>query len=253
MTHIRHLTTDLSPGSGKGITTRLIEQLEALQGEAKAIADIANNSLTTIAEINKSMERIINGIEGPGGDNYADHDGDGTIEEAGDGVGAISHANDAITHAGLAGSAVQLHGDLAKVNAQSSIDFMTMATDKAIADVLGGSETIARLSVGQVAGLIDNALNGRDADVDGVIAGPDEAGAVQAYREAQLMATYSLTGGEIVTAPTEEENGGTVVQPPVTGDSSVPLLAQIGVTTSLVFLVVGGLLVLSARRSRQRV
>ena len=92
-------------------------------------------------------------------------------------------------------------------------------------------------------GLISNALNGLDTDADGEFVGLGETGAVHAYREGQLMATYSFPGGEV-----EPE-----VEPPATGDSAVPLLAQIGVIASLAFLAVGGLLVLSALRSRQRV
>ena len=247
MAHVRHLVTDWPPGSGKGITTRLIEQLQAVLDEAALAVDDAD---ATLAVIKQRAERVVNGIDGPDGANYADHDGDGTIEEIGDGQGAIFHANDAITHANLASGGsgndptVSEHAAVLVVNAQSSIDFMAVARDSAISNVLGAtSASAAKLSMGIVVGLIGNALNGLDTDADGEFVGLGETGAVHAYREGQLMATYSFPGGEV-----EPE-----VEPPATGDSAVPLLAQIGVIASLAFLAVGGLLVLSALRSRQRV
>ena len=176
--------------------------------------------------IKQRAERVVNGIDGPDGANYADHDGDGTIEEIGDGQGAIFHANDAITHANLASGGsgndptVSEHAAVLVVNAQSSIDFMAVARDSAISNVLGAtSASAAKLSMGIVVGLIGNALNGLDTDADGEFVGLGETGAVHAYREGQLMATYSFPGGEV-----EPE-----VEPPATGDSAVPLLAQIGV------------------------
>jgi hypothetical protein len=252
MAHVRHLVADWPADSGSGIATSLITQLEAIDREASRIAGQSNTA--EIADINNSMERIVNAIEGPNGANYADHDGDGTIEEVGDGVGAVSHANDAIAHAALAGtgSTAKAHGELVQVSAQSSIDFMALATSKAVTDVVGGSGTTARLSVGQVAGLVDNALNGLDADIDGIITGAGEAGARQAYREAQLMVTYTMIGSTVVTT-TPDPVATPAPAAPTTGDSTIPALVQAGMVAAAVLILGGGFLMLGGRRSKESV
>ena len=231
----RALVSDWPADSGIGAATRLVDQLEAAHAEASSVA--SRSTTATVSEINDSIERVVNAIEGPNGSNYADHDADGTIESVGDGVGAIPHANEVITAASTAQSA---HGATAQENAQSSIDLMNLAVSKAAADVIGGTESEARLNLGRVAGLVDNALNGLDTNLDGTISGSGEAGARQAYREAQLIGTYILVGGAVVTTTPDP-----VVTPalPSTGDSTIPLLAQAGLAIALILMLSGGLLV----------
>jgi hypothetical protein len=240
----RALVADSPADSGKGTATKLVDQLEAAHLEASSIA--SRSTTATISEINDSIERVVNAIEGPNGSNYADHDADGTIESVGDGIGAIPHANDVITTASTAESA---HGATAQGNAQSSIDFMNLAVSKAAADVIGGTESGARLNVGQVAGLVDNALNGLDADLDGTISGSGEAGARQAYREAQLIGTSVLVGGAVTTTTPDP----VVVTPalPTTGDNTIPMLAQAGMAVAVILILSGGLLMARERRSRK--
>lgn len=241
----RALVSDWPADSGIGAATRLVDQLEAAHAEASSVA--SRSTTATVSEINDSIERVVNAIEGPNGSNYADHDADGTIESVGDGVGAIPHANEVITAASTAQSA---HGATAQENAQSSIDLMNLAVSKAAADVIGGTESEARLNLGRVAGLVDNALNGLDTNLDGTISGSGEAGARQAYREAQLIGTYILVGGAVVTTTPDP-----VVTPalPSTGDSTIPLLAQAGLAIALILMLSGGLLVTTERRSKKSV
>jgi hypothetical protein len=244
MTHIRHLLSDSPDGSGAGILTNLKLQL----GMAIKHAALSNNS-DTIAGVKQHVEHVINTIEGPTGPNYGDINGDGTIEDFGDGSGVLTHALDR-KHSGFAAAGapadatVNDHAALVDVTGSNASDFATMAVDSALANVLTQSDVaIAKLMLANVSGLLDNALNGLDADASGTIDSvPGEGGASQAYVEGQRMATFTFSAGT-VSPPT----------PPQVGDTLVPLLAQIALVAAAILLTAGGLLLYTGRSSRARV
>ena len=242
MAHIRHLLSDWPGGSGVGILTNLKLQL----GVAITHANLANNS-DNIAGVKQHVEHVINAIEGPTGPNYGDINADGAVEDFGDGLGVLFHAADR-KHAGFAAgaapgdTAVNDNAALVDINGANAADFATLAVDSALANVLPQSDTaIAKLMLANVIGLLDNAMNGLDADASGTIDSvTGEGGASQAYTEAQRMATYTLTA-EAAPPP-----------PPQVGDTAVPLLAQIALIAAALLLAAGGLLLYTGRRSRAR-
>jgi hypothetical protein len=241
--HIRHLLADWPEGSGVGILTNLQTQL----GVAVTHANLAKNA-TTIEGIHQHLEHVVNAIEGMDGENYGDLDGNGAVQDFGDGIGVLGHAVDR-RHAGFASkdlpatSTVVIHGALVEQHGMNAADKATQARDQALAGLGTSSLSLVNIFLGPGANtvitLLETALNGS------AVEGP---GAVQAFREAQLMATYTL---EVGPGGTPAPTGPSVILPPTSvGDTAVPLLAQIGLIASLILLAGGGFLVLRARRSR---
>ena len=252
--HVRHLVTDWPPGSGVGIFTNLISQLKVALANASVTAD-----KSSIEDVRHQMELTVNALEGPDGDNYEDLDGDGTIEDVGDGVGVIARVrqreetgfvlnpsfDDTFIMAHLVG--LELDG----LNIESLVD-------EAVTEALLALDELAldraKVSAAGVAGFIEGALKGVDTDASDVIDSVlGEGGAAQAYVEAQLMATYSLQVGPIPT-PTPTSAPPTATPPPVVatptstpeapsvGDLTVPAAAPIGLLLALVLLLGGGAL-----------
>jgi hypothetical protein len=252
--HVRHLVTDWPPGSGVGIFTNLISQLKVALANASVTAD-----KSSIEDVRHQMELTVNALEGPDGDNYEDLDGDGTIEDVGDGVGVIARVrqreetgfvlnpsfDDTFIMAHLVG--LELDG----LNIESLVD-------EAVTEALLALDELAldraKVSAAGVAGFIEGALKGVDTDASDVIDSVlGEGGAAQAYVEAQLMATYSLQVGPIPT-PTPTSAPPTATPPPVVatptptpeapsvGDPTVPAAAPIGLLLALVLLLGGGAL-----------
>ncbi len=237
MAHIRHLLTSWPPGEDKGILTNLQEQLDVAILHAGLAA-----SYDTIEVVHQHLEHVINAIEGSGGANYGDLDGNGSTEDFGDGLGVLTHADDrkhgpfaageAANDAEIVDGAVWV--DAFGANAEA---WAIAARDAALGIMDQTNVTIARALLATVTGPLDAAQNG--------VSATGEGGAVQAYTAAQGMATYTLSpSGAAPAGPTPG------IGLPPTGDSSVPLLAQIALVLALVVAGTGGLLVLKARRSR---
>ena len=282
MAHIRHLLVEWVPtGSGKGILTKLNEQL----GIALFHAGLAGNS-TTLATVRQHIERVINAIEPTDGPNYGDLDGNGRVEDVGDEFGVLAHAIDRKHGPFAAGAApesprIVAGAELVDAYGKNAEDWATQARDSALTALSQTSVSAAKLMLTSVVGRLDAALNGFDSDGDGVT---DQFGAAQAYVAAQKMATYDLTTGIIsalVPMPTPMPTPTATPAPSVTptpipptptsvpapptptptpvgpnisnlsvGDSSVGTIVQGALIGSLVLLLGGGLLMASRRRSR---
>ena len=232
MAHIRHLVSDWPPGSGVGILSNLQTNLAG----ALLHANLAKNSATL--ELKQlHTHHAINAIEGENGANYDIAFGD----PAGDGIGVLAYAVDR-KHAGFAeatdpeNATVAAHGALVETYGANAGIWAELARDQGL-KVLASSLNIADIYLGpganSVISLLDAALNG--------IEGGD-GGAMQAYVEAQLMATYQFEAGVATTVSPGP--------PGSVGDPSVPLLAQIALIASVMLLAAGGLLALKGRRSR---
>jgi hypothetical protein len=258
MEHVRNLVTDWPPGTGTGILTNLISQLEVAFAHASVAAD-----KSSIADVRRQMELAVNAVEGPDGDNYGDLDGDGTIDDEGDGVGVVARAHqrretgfvlnpsfdDTLIMSHLVG--MELDGLNVETFADEAVTEALLALDELALDR-------AKVSAAGVAGFIERALKGVDTDTSDVIDSVEgEGGALQAYVQAQLMATFSLQVGPIPTptpTPTPVTPTPTSVPPtatptpmptpvaPSVGDPTVPAAAQFGLLLALVLLVGGGAL-----------
>ncbi|MDA0769263.1 MAG: hypothetical protein BZY79_03395 [SAR202 cluster bacterium Casp-Chloro-G4] len=206
MTHIRHLLVSWPEGSDAGILTNLNGQIDV----AIQHVNLARGS-STIEGVLTHTQHVINVVDGSGGPS--------------DGIGIVAHAKDR-SHAGLAGASVAT--EAAKVEAAgANAEAWALEAKEAAENVLDQSSvTIAKALLNTVAGRLDAARNG--------ISATGRGGGEQAYVSAQMMATYSLSSGDIGT--------------PATGDTSIPMLAQMLLAGSLSLLVAGSFLFYRSRR-----
>ena len=232
MAHIRHLLTNWPPGTTAGILTNLQTNLEG----AILHTNLAKNA-DTLDLKRLHTHHVINAIEGEGGDNYDISFGD----PAGDGIGVLAHAALRL-HAGLAEAAavddatIALHAALVEAYGANAELWAGLARDQAL-KVLASNLSLADIYLGPGA---DTVLTLLEAALNGIEGGA--GGTKQAYVEAQLMATYVLEAGAATTVGASA--------PGTVGDPSIPLLAQIALIASVIFLGAGGLLALKGRRSR---
>jgi hypothetical protein len=250
MNHIRHVLSNWAKtGAGAGIATKLKGELRVGVQEADAAS-----RLSDLAAIQTSAKKIINVIEGEGGDNY-----DATAGNPGDGFGVVTHAVD-MKHAGFAaGEARKAAAADADLNVTALVENAAMAViagknaetsamlarDEALNVLKQTQPILAKIFIGKISGHLDNALNGRDANADGTIESVEgEGGAVNAYLNAQTMATFPLAGEAGALPPVTTDPG-----TPATGEAAVPFLAQLGLAASIVLLAIGSFLIMSTRRS----
>jgi len=287
LTHIRHLLVDATEpeANTSGAITNLKSQLDV--GIARA--NLAKDS-TTLADVKNYLEHVVNVVEGSGGTNFGDLDGDGVTENPGDGYGTSPHAKNVQSHATLAASAaasdtvIVASAGLVETAGKNTETWSNAARDAAIKGLAATTVDAAKVFVGPGADTVisnlDAARNGFDADADGtveLITG--EAGAKQAYVEGQKTATYTLAIGPLPTAavvaaatPVPAPAATPVPAPAATpvpapvpapetvyvnlgglpnvGDSSVTWLAQLALILGLTLVLAGGTLLYAGRRSR---
>ena len=245
--HVRHLVTDWPPGSGSGIFTNLISQLEVALTNASVAAD-----KDSIEGVRHQMELTVNALEGPDGDNYGDLDSDGTIEDVGDGVGVIARVRQReetgfVLNPSFDDTFIMAHLVGLELDGLNIESLVVDAVTEALLALDELSLDRAKVSAAGVAGFIEGALQGVDTDASDIIDSVlGEGGAVQAYVEAQRMATYSLQVGAIPT-PTPTATPTPVIatptpEAPSVGDPAVPAAAPIGLLLALVLLLGGGAL-----------
>ena len=250
--HIRHLLSSWPPGEANGILTDLKVQLDV----AVLHANLANNS-TDLAGIAAHIEHVINAIEAAGGPNYGDVNGDGEIQDVGDDVGVLAHAQNRQHGPFAAGEAasddVVVDGAaLVDITGKNAEDWATLARDIALNALDQTGITLAKVLLGPGANTVISSLeaarDGFDTDGDGTIESiAGEGGADQAYVEAQRMATYTLRSGGFAAG---DSVAGPGIGLPSVGDTSVPGLAQAALIASLVLLSTGGLILVRRRRTR---
>lgn len=180
MEHIRHLLTNWPPGSDRGILTSLKEQLEV----AIFHATLAQGS-NTMEDVRTHTEHVINIIERENGANYGDLDGNGVVENPGDGTGVLVHAIDR-KHAIFAASearddaTISAHASLVDSYGMNAEDLARQARNMALSVLSAEDIASAKAFFGPdgdaVSALLEAALNGRE--------GAGQGGAVQAYLEA---------------------------------------------------------------------
>ena len=270
MGHIRHLLTNWPPGAIKGILTNLQEQLD------KAIqhGNLSANSDTLDAVV-QHAHHVVNIIEGEDGPNF-----DASFGNPGDGIGVLAHAADR-RHGPFAAAGapddvvINAHAVLVDVNGANAADWATQARDAALKVIAANDLALAKIFLGPGGGTVISSLqaarDGFDANANGAIESvAGEGGAKQAYREAQLMATYTLVPGAPPAVATPEPTAvptpaptatpvppATTLQPPglglpSVGDKSVPVGVQVALMAAAVLLAAGGALMIRGRRAGKR-
>ncbi len=241
MAHIRHLLTDWPPGSGTGILSNLQIQIQAAITHAQLAIDS-----DTLEEVQLNTHHVINIIEGTDGANF-----DGSFGNPGDGLGVLLHASDAEHATFAAGESpddtmIAEHAALVESAGGNAASHASSARDEALVSLGQSTLFLAKLQLSPVVGFLSSALNGLDSNADGTISSAGtEGGAAQAYVEAQLMATYTLTAGGL--APVGPELG---IGLSNTGDKSVATMAMLALAAALVLILGGGAMVMRSSRVR---
>jgi LPXTG-motif cell wall-anchored protein len=234
LVHARHLLVafDTNPDK-KGIAVGYRQQ--GALALTHANLGLAQAKAGNLAGAKTHAEHVVNIIEGSKGANFGDLDKDGATGNPGDGFGVLPYADDTVKHANLAQTAAggddvfDTYAPMAVASANAAKSKVTLARDTVL-PVLGATETtIASLYLTNVVAVLTKAVNGIDANGDGVIeATAAEGGINQAYWSAQKTATISVAPG----AP----------KPPATGDIGYGSIALIALAGGLVLFAGGAFL-----------
>ena len=207
MVHIRHLVVrfDQMP-QGTPLATGMLGQtaVAADHGNLAKLAVQAND----LAGARLHLEHIVNIIEGTNGPNFGDRNGDGRRDNPGDGIGVFTYASSAAHHAQLGMEAaprdetIKLHGGQVVISTQNVAQWTTEALGIALLASSAPTVEALREPVNRVADLLQNALEGRDANCDGRIDPvPGEGGARAGYIQSQLMASMAPSAARVAPAP----------------------------------------------------
>jgi plastocyanin len=257
MVHIRHLLAgiEVTP-KNTPLATGLLEQTALAAEHARlARAAVQNNDL---AAARLHLEHVVNIIEGERGPNFGDLNKDERRDNPGDGFGVLTYAELAIQHAQLAIDAaprdetVKLHGGHVITSVRNAVGWAREARDQALPLFRVTDLAALRQPVDNIAALLSQALEGRDANRDGRIDPvPGEGAARTAYNHAQLMASVTLTAAAVV-APAPAVTQAAAATPAVAAPTSAARTGTSG--TRLVLIALAGtaafllLLVLAAWR-----
>lgn len=223
MAHIRHLLVSFGGAPDKiGLTVGIMNDARLITGIAQAILDAQQAG--DLDDMQRQAEGLVNLIEGKGGPEYGDLDGDGAVTDPGDGFGLLPGADTggyiqtSINHAEFAASAPDATAYIVdqvhhlETAAQNLGGWAAQLRDAALAilqsEDLAGAEEAAE-QVAQVAALF---AHGQDVDSDGQIEPvANEGGAETVYTYAQRMADMIvLAGADRVPAPVSESPSSTM-------------------------------------------
>ncbi len=202
--HVRHVLVGIpSTPNGAGFALGLRDQTEELLRHAQFLqeAQVEGN----LANEKLHAEHLVNLIEGHDGEHYGDLNGNGKVDNPGDGFGVLANGaqdgyiNGLREHAKLAASAadatpeIKLHAGHVQIAGDNTQVRTSEIRDRALN--LSKSRTVAdtRSDVQKVLALAQQTIAGLDLNGDEQIAPvPGEGGVAVAYQHAQLMAGIPL-------------------------------------------------------------
>ena len=249
MQYIRELLSSASEGDSMGHLGQLRAQAMIAANDAQSAAAAQN-----IAQIKMHAEAMVNEIEGMGGDNYGDHNGDGATADNGDGVGLLAHSanRERALYAAVAARDVStILDNAAAVDGYGAyVDNALMGARDAGLEVMAAEiPLLASTYAANAASLMDAALNGFTSSDPTTGALTLEPGVVHMYEAAQAMATYTLQPGSEGLPPTAGPDIGSLA----VGDSAVPAVVSGALVAAIALLVSGGILVAVRRRTQRSV
>jgi plastocyanin len=216
LVHVRHVVTAF-PGNpdGKAFLTGAEEQLLLAVEHAGFLLD--ELAADNIREAQRHAEHVTNILDGEAGARFGDLDGDSIPQNPGDGVGVRGYLEGAKQHAQLAADAedataeVQLHAGHVIVSSDNMLARLDAAIDEALRIISADSAAEAQPSAEELAGLLDAAYNGQDANGDGAVAPiENEGGLLTAYEHALNMGSFEFFAADAAAAaaPAEEAPAG---------------------------------------------
>lgn len=205
--HVRHLLVSISD------TPNQVGLVHGMLTDARLMDEYANAMLTSFdagddVAMRANAEAVANLIVGSQSDMYADHDGDGTVNDPGDGYGFLlngespgytggvhSHAQYAM-QATDAPDTVQLHGMHVLISVENVEHWSVELRDLVLSVLQNPSDDSTRAVLVKIVALADQIVFGVDLDgnerVDPVAG---EGGALTVYDHAYYMADMEILFG----------------------------------------------------------
>jgi plastocyanin len=162
----------------------------------------------------RHAEHLINIIEGAQGEHFGDSDGDGKVQNPGDGFGLLQNGQQLgyiegmVGHALLAAEAqdatdnIKTHAGSVQTIGETIRARVTDIRDRALKVGQAGTPAETQQDVLAILELARHTIEGVDANHNGQIeAIPDEGGVLTAYQSAQFMADIRLAPGTTDEAP----------------------------------------------------
>jgi len=197
------VSTDSTPKQ-IGFALGLRQESDLVLQHAQFLRDAVNEN--NLANLHFHAEHLVNIIEGKQGEHYGDLNGNGKVENPGDGFGLLQNgAQDGYIkgmsdHAGLAASSadatdgIKLHAGHVQIAGENTRVRLNELRDLALEVGKAGRPADAADSVLHILALAQQTIQGVDLDGDEVIAPiKGEGGVLTAYQHAQLMAGIPLT------------------------------------------------------------
>jgi serine/threonine protein kinase len=211
LVHIRHLLVAFAQAPGSiGLTIGVMRDSNLMTQTAQAILDA--QKVGDLAAMKREAEGLVNLIEGQGGADYGDLNGDGTITDPSDGFGllpgargggyiqaSIEHASYAASSPGATSYMVDQANKL-EAAAQNLGAWAAQIRDTGLAIIKSQTVDDAAEPVHRVVRLVDLFANGLDLNVDGQIEPVvGEGGAQTMYFYARRMADIFVVSGPAPT------------------------------------------------------
>jgi hypothetical protein len=200
LTHVRHLLYSF------GATPNKIGFLRGLDADTKLLTESATQMLASFQSGNKTdvllqAERMLNLIVGNQSEDHKDWNGNGTIEDPGDGYGLLLNGDNlgyiqgTYTHADLALTSpdasenMLVHGEHVKICADNVSDWTAKLRSQLIDILQSPSSAEDEGAIRQAVAMANQIRNGVDLNGDETIEpSPGEGGAQTAYEHAYYMA-----------------------------------------------------------------
>ena len=221
LVHIRHLLVNFAPApNGTGLVIGLIHDTGLLVSAADAIKNALGNA--DLDMLKSQGEAVVNIIEGTGGTDFGDVDGNGTVVNPADGFGllpgsvsagyiqtSIEHARFAADAPGATATIMDGARDL-QTAAQNLGGWATQLRELGIQLAQASDLDAARPIAQQMIDLVDLFMNGHDANKNGTLE-PSEGGSEVVYQYARQMADMLIVAGP--AAPTGQDTHGGAAAP----------------------------------------
>jgi plastocyanin/uncharacterized membrane protein YozB (DUF420 family) len=216
LVHVRHILVGIpsTPG-GIGFGIGLRAQSDELLRHAEFLQEALDDGNLPLEKLH--AEHMINLIEGSHGEHYGDLNGNGRVENPGDGFGLLpngpqdGYIKGMRDHAQLAAAApdatadIKVHAGHVDIAGENALERVTEIRDSSVSILNARTVSATRSDVQRILALAHQTLAGVDLNGDEQIGPvPGEGGVLVAYQHAQLMASIPLLAEApgAVSAPT---------------------------------------------------
>jgi plastocyanin len=213
LAHIRHVLVSIAVTPDQiGFGLGLRKESEELLRHAQFLAEAMDEGNLPLEKLH--AEHMVNLIEGREGEHFGDLNGNGKVDNPGDGYGVLQNgAQDGYVkgmrdHAQLAATAddatdeIKLHAGHVRIAGDNTGKRTAELRDRALNILMTRSVAETRTDVQKILNLAHQTVQGIDLNGDEQIAPvPGEGGVTVAYQHAQLMAAIRLSGSSSNVAP----------------------------------------------------